>query len=225
MRRLIFLLVVGLAGLVVLLSLGAWQVQRMAWKQQILDIIDARVVAEPVALPLNPDPLADKYRPVRLLGEMAAGELLVLISTRELGPGFRVIVPFVTEDGRRILVDRGFIRAAAKKSTRNTGKAELIGNLHWPDETDSYTPAADTANNIWYARDVVAMAAALDSLPILVVLNGHPINGSSVLPMPINSASIPNDHLQYAITWFSLALIWAAMTAYFLWRPRAKTES
>ncbi|NRB19646.1 MAG: SURF1 family protein [Rhodobacteraceae bacterium] len=225
MRRLIFLLVVGLAGLVVLLSLGAWQLQRMVWKQQILDIIDARVDAEPVALPLNPDPVADKYRPVRLRGELALGELHVLISTRELGPGFRVIVPFITEDGRRILVDRGYIPSVAKTSQRPIGKAELTGNLHWPDETDSYTPAADRANNIWYARDVVAMAAALDSLPILVVLNGPPVKDSSVLPMPINSAVIANDHLQYAVTWFSLALIWAAMTAYFLWRPRAKTES
>jgi len=225
MRRLIFLLVVGLAGLAVLLSLGVWQVQRMAWKQQILDTIAARVDAEPAALPLMPDPVADKYMPVHLAGELVEGELHVLISTRNLGPGYRVIVPFVTEDGRRILVDRGFIQTAAKAHQRNTGKVKLIGNLHWPDETDGYTPAADTAKNIWYARDVDAMAAALNTLPIMVVLNGHPVNGSSVIPMPINTATIPNDHLQYAITWFSLALIWASMTAYFLWRSRARTES
>lgn len=225
MRRLIFLLVIGLAGLAVLLSLGAWQMQRMTWKQQILSVIESRVDAEPVALPLSPDPVADKYMPVRLVGALAPGELHVLISTRNQGPGFRVIVPFDTDDGRRILVDRGYIRTAAKDSVRNTGKVELIGNLHWPDETDSYTPPAETAKNIWYARDVAAMAAALDTLPIMVVLSDHPINGSSVMPLPINTASIPNNHLQYVITWFSLALIWALMTAYFLWRSRANTES
>lgn len=224
MRRLIFLLVVGLAGLAVLLSLGAWQLQRMAWKQQILDTIDFRATAEPVALPANPDPVDDKYMPVRLVGDIAPGELHVLISTRNMGPGYRVIVPFVTEDGRRILVDRGYIRTAAKDSARQTGQVELLGNLHWPDETDSYTPPADTAKNIWYARDVDAMAAALDTLPIMVVLSDHPINGSSIIPMPIDTASIPNDHLQYAITWFSLALIWALMTTYFLWRSRQNRE-
>lgn len=224
MRRLIFLLVVGLAGLVVLLSLGAWQVQRMVWKQQILEVIASRIYADPVALPVMPDPVADKYMPVRLIGELATGELHVLISTRNLGPGYRVIAPFNTEDGRRILVDRGYIRTAAKGAVRNTGKVELIGNLHWPDEIDSYTPPADRVQNIWYARDVDAMAAALDTLPIMVVLNDHPINGSLVIPMPINTVSIPNDHLQYAITWFSLAFIWAAMTAYFLWRSRQNRE-
>lgn len=224
MRRLIFLLVVGLAGLAVLLSLGAWQMQRMAWKQQILDTIDSRAAADPVALPANPDPIDDKYRPVRLVGEMAPGELHVLVSLPMMGPGYRVIAAFVTEDGRRILVDRGYIRTAAKASARYTGQVEFRGNLHWPDETDSYTPPADTAKNIWYARDVDVMAAALDTLPIMVVLNDHPINGSSIIPMPVDTASIPNNHLQYAITWFSLALIWALMTAYFLWRSRQNRE-
>ena len=224
MRRLIFVLVVGIAGLAVLLSLGAWQMQRMAWKQQILDTIDARVDADPVALPVNPDPVADKYTPVRLTGELVEGELHVLVSTRDLGPGFRVIVPFVTDDGRRILVDRGYVQTAAKDAIRNSGKVELFGNLHWPDEADSYTPQPDIAANIWYARDVDTMSAALDTLPIMVVLNDHPVNGSFVIPMPVDTASIPNNHLQYAITWFSLAFIWAAMTAYFLWRSRQNRE-
>ncbi|PCJ09093.1 MAG: cytochrome oxidase biogenesis protein Surf1, facilitates heme A insertion [Rhodobacteraceae bacterium] len=225
MRRLIFLLVVGLAGLAVLLSLGTWQLQRLAWKQQILDTIDSRAAADPVALPVDLDPVNDKYRPVRLVGQMAPGELHVLVSLPMIGPGYRVISPFVTEDGRRILVDRGFIRTSAKNTARYTGQAEFLGNLHWPDETDGYTPPADLASNIWYARDVDAMAAALDTLPIMVVLSDHPVNDSSVIRMPVNTASIPNDHLQYAITWFSLALIWALMTAYFLWRSNANTES
>ena len=225
MRRLIFLLVVGLAGLAVLLSLASWQLQRLAWKQQILDTIEIRVAAEPGDLPVNPDPVDDKYMPVRLVGHLAPGELHVLVSVPMLGPGYRMIVPFVTEDGRRILVDRGYIRTAAKDTARSTGQVEILGNLHWPDETDSYTPPADLAANIWYARNVELMSAALKTLPIMVVLTDNPINGSSVIPLPINTASIPNNHLQYAITWFSLALIWALMTAYFLWRSNAKSES
>jgi len=224
MRRIFFLLF-SLAGLGVLLGLGVWQMQRLAWKQQILDTIEARVHAEPMPLPANPDPGRDKYTPVRLTGQIAPGELHVLTSTRNLGPGYRVIAPYETEDGRRILIDRGYIRTGAKDSPRASGQATLVGNLHWPDETDGYTPTADRVANIWYARDVTEMALALDTLPIMVVMNTAPVNGSAIIPLPVDTASISNDHLQYAITWFSLACIWAVMTASFLWRSRAKSES
>ena len=99
----------------------------------------------------------------------------------------------------------------------------VTGNLQWPRETDSYTPAPDIRGNTWFARDVPAMAAELGTQPILIVARSQ--TDPAVTPMPVDTVGIPNDHLNYAITWFSLALIWAAMTAYFLWRTRAKTTS
>jgi surfeit locus 1 family protein len=68
------------------------------------------------------------------------------------------------------------------------------------------------------------MAQALSTDPVLVVLREAPSEHSAIKLMPVGTALIANDHLQYAITWFSLAFIWAAMTASFLWRSRAKSE-
>ena len=223
MKRLLFLLIIGLAGAATLVALGAWQVQRLEWKRGLLAGIDARIAAAPVALPAQPDPDQDRYLAVRTAGTILPGELFVLVSVKQVGPGFRVIAPFRTDDGRRILVDRGFVRDTARGSVRFLGPAEITGNLAWPDETDSFTPEPDRKAETWFARDVTAMAAALDTEPLLLVARTE--TDPAVTPLPVDSAAIPNDHLQYAITWFSLAAIWIGMTAHFLWRTRARRET
>lgn len=222
MRRTLFLLIFSLAGLGVLLWLGTWQVQRLAWKQEILSEIESRISAEPVPLPQQVSEDADKYLPVTISGDMEPGEIHVLVSVKQVGAGYRIIQSFSTED-RTILVDRGFVPTTAKQTDRLTGPMEVTGNLHWPDEIDSYTPEADIDSNIWFARDVPNLAAALGTEPILLIARSQTDPG--VTPLPVDTAGIPNDHLQYAITWFGLALVWAAMTGYFLWRNRAPSES
>ncbi|NSY39494.1 SURF1 family protein [Leisingera sp. ANG59] len=226
MRRVIFLLIISGAGLAVLIGLGSWQLQRKAWKEGILATIEQRIAGEAAAqLPQALEPEADKYRPVRLTGDIGAEELHVLTSIKDIGPGYRVISPFTLEDGRQVLIDRGFIPVNEKQALRLTGPAEIEGNIHWPQETDSYTPAPDLAGNIWYARDTEQMAAELGTEPVLIVLRARPEGEADLLPVPVDSASVPNNHLQYAITWFSLALIWAAMTLYFLRRSRPNPKS
>ncbi len=222
MRRTLFLLIFSLAGLGVLLWLGTWQVQRLAWKQEILSEIDSRIAAEPVPLPQQVSEDEDKYLPVTISGDMEPGEIHVLVSVKQVGAGYRIIQSFSTQD-RTILVDRGFVPTTAKQTDRLTGPMEVTGNLHWPDEIDSYTPEADIDSNIWFARDVPNLAAALGAEPILLIARTQTDPG--VTPLPVDTAGIPNDHLQYAITWFGLALVWAAMTGYFLWRNRAPSES
>ncbi|WP_377186177.1 SURF1 family protein [Ruegeria meonggei] len=222
MRRILFLLIFGLAGLGVLISLGVWQVQRMAWKHDVLAAIDSRITADPVALPSQVSEGADKYLPVRVSGAMLPGEVHVLVSVKQVGAGYRVIQPFRTGD-RIILVDRGFVPTTAKQAMRITGPMDITGNLHWPDEIDSYTPDPDIDDNIWFARDVPSLAAALRTDPVLLIARSETDPG--VTPLPVGTVGIPNDHLQYAITWFGLALVWAAMTGYFLWRSRAPSES
>lgn len=221
MRSFLFLISFGLGGLAILISLGVWQVQRLAWKEAILSNIETRIQADPVALPLRPDPEDDKYLPVAVRGQIEEAELHVLVSIKRVGPGFRVIAPMTLTDGRRVLLDRGFVPTARKEAERSTEQVDLVGNLHWPQETDGYTPAADLGANIWFARDVEAMSAHLGTEPILIVARTP--TGAGATPMPVDTAGIPNDHLQYAITWFSLGLIWALMTATFLWRSSART--
>ncbi|QDI75039.1 MULTISPECIES: SURF1 family protein [Leisingera] len=221
MRRVIFLLIISGAGLAVLIGLGTWQLQRKAWKDGILATIEARIAGAPAAgLPAELDPETDKYRPVRLQGEIGAQELHVLTSIKDVGPGYRVISPFTLEDGRRVLIDRGFIPVKEKQAARLAGPAAIEGNIHWPQEVDSYTPEPDLSGNIWYARDAEQMAAQLDTEPVMIVLRENPEGEAGLRPVPVSAAGIPNDHLQYAITWFSLAFIWAAMTLYFLRRSR-----
>ncbi len=222
MRRILFLLIFGFAGLGLLLSLGTWQLQRLTWKQEVLAEIESRIAADPVALPLQVSEDADKYLPVTVTGEIEPGEIHVLVSVKQVGPGYRIIQSFATDD-RTILVDRGFVPTTAKQAVRLTGPMEITGNLHWPDEVDGYTPDADIDGNIWFARDVPSLAAALGAEPVLLIARSE--TDPNVTPMPVDTAGIPNDHLQYAIIWFGLALVWAAMTGYFLWRSRANSES
>ncbi|NVO57299.1 SURF1 family protein [Rhodobacteraceae bacterium B1Z28] len=222
MRRILFLLIFGIAGLAVLLSLGIWQSQRLSWKEAVLADIEARISGETVGLPDQLSPEDDRYLPVSASGEILPGEIHVLVSVKKVGPGYRVIAPFRT-GGRTILIDRGFIRTPDKLSDRQIGAMDVTGNLHWPDEIDSYTPEPDIDDNIWFARDVPALAAKLGTEPVLLIARSQ--TDPDITPLPVSVTGIPNDHLQYAVTWFGLALVWAAMTGYFLWRSRAPSES
>jgi surfeit locus 1 family protein len=222
-KRMIIPMIFGLGGVAVLLSLGVWQMQRLSWKEAVLADIDVRIVAVPVALPETPDPERDRYLPVVATGQILAEELDVLVSIKHVGPGFRVISPFLTEDGRRIMVDRGFVSEIDKDTARPAIQVTLIGNLHWPNEVDGFTPAPDLGRNIWFARDVDAMATALETEPLLLILRETSENDPSVSPLPVTTVGISNDHLNYAITWFSLAALWLGMTLYLLWRIRQRT--
>jgi surfeit locus 1 family protein len=223
MRSILFLLIFGLCGLGILLALGTWQVRRMAVKQDIIARIDARMLAEAVDLPADPAPSRDKYLAVSVNGTMLSGEINVLTSYGNTGAGYRIIAPYVLVDGRRIMVDRGFVPAGQKQTIRATGAMPITGNLHWPLETDGFTPDPDQKENIWFARDVAQMARALNTTPVLIVARDRTDPG--LTPVPVDSSAVSNDHLNYAITWFSLAVIWAAMSVYFLWRTRANAES
>jgi surfeit locus 1 family protein len=114
-----------------------------------------------------------------------------------------------------ILIDRGFVKIDQIEDLRND-QATVLGNLHWPDEVDDYTPEPDMKRDIWFARDVTALADTLNTDPILVIAREITPDSEKVSPIPISSSGIPNDHLQYAITWFALAAVWAGMSGLFL---------
>ncbi len=213
-------LLFGLMGSAILISLGVWQMQRLTWKEAILADIETRITAAPVAIPAMPDPVADKYLPVTARGEITGDEVHVLVSQKQIGAGYRIIAAFELLDGRRVLLDRGFVKVQQKKAMRPTGMSQVVGNLHWPDEKGSSIPEPDLKAEIWFARDVPALAAHLNTEPVLIIARNVDLADDPVAPLPVDSASIPNDHLQYALTWFSLALIWMVMTLAFLWRAR-----
>ena len=219
MQRILIPLIFGLAGAGVLIWLGLWQMDRLAWKQGVLANIETRIAAGPVALPDLPEPARDKYLPVQMSGQFDEGAVRVLVSQKQVGAGYRIISPFEGE-GRRILVDRGFIKVDATLPAAPAGAVQITGNLHWPDDRLDSTPENDVAGNIWFARDIGPMAEALNTEPVLLVLRDMSQPDGAVTPLPVDTGGIPNDHLSYAITWFSLAAIWLAMTTYYIQRTR-----
>lgn len=220
MRLLAFPLVFGLGGAAVLVALGVWQLDRLAQKQALIARIEAQIAAAPGPLPAMPDAAADRYLPVVVEGRFGDGEILVLSGRQGVGAGYRVIAPFETTEGRRILVDRGFLPEAEKAAPRPGGEARIRGNLDWPRETDRFTPEPDRARGLWFARDVSAMAEALGTEPVLLVLRETSQTGLPLTPQPVDSAAIANNHLGYAVTWFALAFVWLVLTATMLRRGR-----
>lgn len=219
MRRILLPLIFGLIGTAILTSLGLWQLRRLEWKEAVLTQIEARIHAAPVALPAQPDPEADRFLPVQVSGTIVAPSIRVLVSQKSVGAGYRLINAMEL-DGRSILVDRGFVPLEAVPPQPPFENVTVTGNLHWPEERDSYTPENDRAKNIWFAREVDVLAQALGTKQILVVARETSFDDRPVTPLPVGIEGIPNDHFGYAVQWFGLAAVWTAMLGLFLWRQR-----
>ena len=213
-------LLFGLIGTLVLVTLGFWQLERLAWKTSLLDEIGARIVAKPVKLPETFEIESDRFLPVAVSGRTLGAELVVLTSVQGVGPGYRIISAFETDTGRRILLDEGFVPDAARSAARPEVAISVTGNLHWPREVDSFTPEPDLDEGLFFARDVEAMAAALGTEEVLVVAREVSGTDRRATPLPVTTAGIPNNHLGYAVQWFGLAAVWVGMTLFFLWRMR-----
>ena len=227
MERLFFL-IIGLGGLAILLWLGTWQVQRLGWKETLLADMQTRITAEPVALPDMLDRERDRYLPVKAEGRFITGPetgpVRMLASRRQIGAVYRHIAVFEQTNGRRILVDLGWTPADTPLEALPSDTLTVTGNLDWPRETDGFTPEPDLSAGLWYARDVGPLSAALGTAPILMVLSQPAAPELNATPWPVDTSNIPNDHLQYAITWFSLAAIWVAMTLYFMRRKGRRDQ-
>jgi len=221
-KRMILPLLFGIVGTAILLYLGTWQVQRLIWKEGVLDEITARISGDPVAVPATLDAEADRYLPVTAEGVLTGEGLRVLASVKQVGAVHRVI-GVLDLGGRRVLADLGYTRVLDGEGDVPEGPVTLTGNLHWPDEVDGWTPEPDPKAGLWFARDVPAMAAALGTEPVLIVARETSLTGAAPTPLPVGTEGIPNDHLEYAITWFSLAVVWVGMTLFLLWRIRRRT--
>lgn len=225
-RRLILPALFGLIGTAILIALGVWQLDRAGQKAVLIADMEARLVEAPVALPDGPDPDADNYRPVRVTGRFQPSQTFVLSALKGQGPGFRVIGALQTEGGSTVLVDRGFL-PEARRAELGAPDAELqtlVGNLQWPDDADSFTPGYDSARDLFFARDVPPLAAHLQTEPVMLVLRASTPPHPLIQPMPVDGVSVPDNHMGYAVQWFLMALAWAGMTVFFLWRIRAQRD-
>jgi len=224
--------VAALAAFAVLIGLGIWQLERKAWKEGLIDTIGRKLAAPPVALP----PAADwarldraewEFRPVRFAGEFRNDqEALVYTSGSTLrpdtgGPGYWAFTPARTRDGL-VPVDRGFVpfdrkNVSARMAGQLSGLLDIVGVLRWPDARSWFTPNDDPAKNIWFVRDPSAIAAekSWGPVPPFYVEQEAPLPPGG-LPAPGKlKPNLPNNHLQYAITWFGLAAVLAGVFVVF----------
>lgn len=220
MRRYVFPLVLGIVGVAILMNLGFWQLRRMEEKRVYLDEIEARIGNAPIPLPAQPEEGPHKFQAVWAEGRFTGEYLEVLAGQRGAGPGVLVIEALALPDGRRIMVQRGFLPEEARTLPRAEQEARVEGNLHWPQDSSSSTPPPDAKTGLWFARDVAGMAAKLNTEPTLIVAREP--TGDGIAPLPVDTSGIPNDHWGYAIQWFLLAATWAGMTLFLLWRIRAR---
>lgn len=222
MTRYLFPLIIGIFGCGILINLGFWQLQRLDEKEGALAQIQSGIDAAAVPLPDQIDP-SMKYLPVTVSGTTTGDEIDILSGTKERGGGYQVVSRFITDDGRAILIDRGFIPQELRHVKRPPTRLQIEGNLHWPDEKGSATPEPNLDENIWFARDVPAMAKALNTEPVLVVASFVRGDVQDVEPIPVAVEGIPNNHLSYAVQWFMIAAAWAGMTVALIWRIRQRT--
>ncbi|MFM8377494.1 MAG: SURF1 family protein [Phenylobacterium sp.] len=217
------------AGLAILVSLGLWQVQRLAWKEALLARIArldtaAAVEAAPTLLGARAPADLDMVR-VRLdCPGIATAPFVELYGLKDGQAGRRLISACPLPDGRygSLLVDRGFIpdgvedRPAVGAGPAQAGEASLTGVLRVPDRASFFTPPADPAKRLWFARDIPAMAATLGAArpaPVMLMAETATNPGFAALaPSPV-PAEISNRHLEYALTWFGLAAALAGVYA------------
>src|SRR5262249_35751606 len=147
------------------------------------------------------------------------------------GTGYWVFTPARISDSARVVVNRGFVPEANKNPPSRaaglvTGTVEIVGVLRWPEHAGWFTPAGDPARNLWFARDQLAIAAAKgwgNVAPFYVEQEAPAPPGG--LPQPGKlTVNLPNNHLQYALTWFALAVVLAAVFTVFA-RVRRREKS
>lgn len=206
-----------LAMFLILVALGTWQVQRLHWKEGLIAQRQAAVSGPPIALPETLDAAKGlAFRHVALSGEYRNGDELYLHAIANGGsPGYHVITPFRLEDGNIVFVDRGFVPEdrrdpKTRAAGEITGPTRITGLLRVPGGDRSwFTPANQPGQDLWFSIDLPAMAAALHLdhvLPIYVDADATSVPGGYPQGGQTNTA-LPNDHLQYALTWYGLAIV------------------
>ena len=211
-----------LPGFALLVGLGVWQIQRLHEKEALIASVEAGLHAPPVPLSeaLGVGAARSEWRPVRVSGHFLHDKELYLFSRGPMGAvGVDIITPLVQATGDTVLIDRGFVPEALRNpETRAGGQVAgdvpLTGILRLSQQPGLFTPAPNPNTRLWFVKDVPSMAKAegIVTPPILVEADATPNPGGWPLGGQTR-VDFPNDHLQYAITWFGLAL---ALLAVFL---------
>lgn len=223
-----------LPALIMLLLLGNWQLQRLAWKEGLLATIEMRMQQPPTDLDSALSTWQEEgdvdYLPVTLEGRFLNDREQYFLATYEGQSGWYVFTPLQMADGRAVIVNRGFVpydlRNPDKRSWQPVeNSVTIVGLARNPlsEKPGSLLPDNTPAERTWYWKDHAAMARTMELSeatlqPFFVDVS---TTDGAVAAGPIGSVtriSLPNNHLQYAITWFGLAAALVVITGVFLWR-------
>ncbi len=222
------------AMLATFIGLGTWQLQRKAWKDGLTQSLETRLTAAPAELPprLRWPSLtasADEFRRVKFTATFVPGEEALVFAgggstfrPDVSGTGYWVFAPARLADGGTVVINRGFVPEGRQNpSTRTAAGAapqEMTGVMRWPEADAWFTPAGERSRNIWFVRDPLAIADAkgwANVAPFFVELELPPPPGG--LPQPGRlQVKLRNEHLQYALTWYALAVVVVVMFAIWL---------
>lgn len=226
----------GLIAFIVLIGLGTWQVERLAWKEGLIETIDRRMKASPVSLAEVETQFAASgdvdYVPVTLSGTFLHQGERHFFTTWDGETGYSVYTPLRLPDGRFVFVNRGFVPYEMKDPAKRAqgevaGEVTVTGLARNPlrGKPSMMVPDNDLAKNIffWKDRDTMAATAGLPAgaavLPFFVDAGKAPNPGG----LPVGGTTIvdlPNSHLQYALTWYGLAAALAGVLAVWLRKNR-----
>jgi surfeit locus 1 family protein len=212
----------GVLCLALLMTLGTWQVQRKQWKDGLIAKIASRVEAEPVALE-RAEEIARGGGDVEYLHVAARGHLhhdkeRYLYAPERSGLGWHVYTPLELPSGRLLWVNRGFVPDAARSpETRAEGQAagdiEVRGLLRLPEKPGLFSPVNNAARNQWFWRDLAGMTASAfpgiagdKIVPFALDADARPEPPGGLPKGGVTRIELPNHHLQYAVTWYGLAL-------------------
>lgn len=230
-------LVLAALAFVTLISLGNWQVRRLHWKEALLASVEQQLQAPPITLAeAEALPRSEiEYRPIEVTGRFEHDRERHFFATYQGQSGYYVYTPLRLADGRAIFVDRGFVPfdmkdAATRTEGQVTGTVTVTGLARDRlDEKPSFAvPENDIAQNIFYWKDIDAMAqstglSAGEVVPFFVDADDAPNPGG--LPVGgVTRISFPNDHLQYAITWYGLAATLAIIVGLLAYRGWRKND-
>ncbi len=219
-RRLLVPTATTLVLLVLLLGLGTWQVERLAWKTDLLARIDAAEAAAPVPLTDPPPPLAK----VEATGRFDhAREARLGLEVRGNTLGARLLTPLLREGAPAVLVDRGWVPLEGDRPVaRPEGVVHVTGWVRPAEHAGMFSPADDPAGRRFYTFDPVAIGAAL-GLGAVAPYGLVALGDQAGLPQPATALPRPpNNHLGYAITWYGTAL--ALVGVYLVWARRRLKE-
>ena len=230
----------ALVAFLTFLGLGTWQIQRKAWKEALIETLEQRLSAPPTHLPPRDrwarlDPTADEFRHVKFSAAFLSGpEALVYAGGSAFrsdvsGSGYWVLAPARLVDGGVVVVNRGFVpegrqEPVTRSADQITGIVDMVGVMRWPQPRGAFSPNDEPVRNLWFVRDPVAIASAKgwgEVAPFFVELES-PQPPSGLPRAGTLNVSLRNEHLQYAITWYGLAVVVVVMFAFWL---RSRNQS